>query len=53
MINFLLSGDNGVYYTTDNGQSWQNVLGINTRQLLLKNDTLFAATSEGVKIHNQ
>ena len=46
---FFISGDNGVYYTTDNGQSWQNVLGINTHQLLLKNDTLFAATSEGVK----
>ncbi len=46
---FFASGDSGVYYTSDNGSSWNNVLSNDTRQLLLKNDTLYAATTKGVK----
>lgn len=46
---FFVSGTYGVYYTLDNGINWQNVLSVNTSQLLLSNDTLFAATIEGVK----
>lgn len=46
---FIVSGDSGVFYTTDNGSSWNNVLSNDTRQLLLKNDTLYAATTKGIK----
>jgi len=46
---FFISGTNGVYYSIDNGTNWHSVLGLNTSQLLLCNDTLFAATIEGVK----
>lgn len=49
---FYASGKNGIYCSTDYGNSWVNVLNKNTYQLLIRNNILFAATEEGIKYTN-